>query len=162
MNDEHLKLDNQICFPIYASSRLITKLYQPLLNQLGVTYPQYLVLLVLWEQDNVPVKTISEKLILESNTLTPLLKRMEKNEILKRERSKTDERIVMIKLTEKGLTLKESAQCVPTELLGQIQKENIDFDSLLELKKSLNSILEVLKKLDSCEEGHHCNINAKK
>ncbi len=76
---EQLKLENQLCFPVYAASRLITREYQPFLDRLGITYPQYLVLMILWEEDGVPVNDIAKKLILNTNTITPLLKRMEKD-----------------------------------------------------------------------------------
>lgn len=100
MHFDQLKLENQICFSVYAASRLITREYQPYLDQLGVTYPQYLVLMVLWESDEISVNDIAKKLILNTNTVTPLLKRMEKQGLLKRERSKTDKRKVIICLTK--------------------------------------------------------------
>lgn len=143
-----LKLDQQICFPVYATSRLITKLYQPLLSPLGLTYPQYLVLLVLWENDELPVKRISERLILESNTLTPLLKRMEKMDLLNRTRSIEDERVVIIKLTQKGQLLKKEAQHIPLDLLTQIQNESLNVQDLLNLKQNLTQVLEALQTLD--------------
>ena len=87
MDDEQLKLNNQICFPIYSVSRLITKAYKPFLEEMGLTYPQYLVLLVLWENDNIAMNKIGEKLLLNTNTLSPLVKRMEKMELLRRKRS---------------------------------------------------------------------------
>ena len=100
MEFEHLKLSNQLCFPVYAASRLITREYQPFLDKLGITYPQYLVLLVLWETDGVPVSDISAKLILNTNTLTPLLKRMESMDIISRKRSEVDETKVIINLKQ--------------------------------------------------------------
>ena len=95
-NNHQLKLENQICFPLYSVSRLLIQQYKPLLDELDITYPQYLVLLVLWEKNEIPVKDISEKLLLETNTLTPLLKRMETKGFIKRNRSTTDERMVII------------------------------------------------------------------
>lgn len=148
MIQDPLKLEHQICFPVYATSRLITKLYQPLLSPLGLTYPQYLVMLVLWENDQLPVKRISEKLILESNTLTPLLKRMEKMDLLSRIRSSEDERVVIIKLTENGQALKKEAQHIPLDLLAQIQNESINVQDLLNLKQNLTQVLEALQALD--------------
>ena len=107
--DEILKLENQLCFPLYAASRLVTQCYQPALDELELTYPQYLVMLVLWETDAVNIKVLSEKLLLQSNTLTPLLKRMQESGLIDRVRSKEDERSVIISLTAKGRELKKRA-----------------------------------------------------
>ena len=138
-----LQLDNQLCFPLYAASRMVTKLYQPLLEKLDITYPQYLILLVLWESDALTVNEIGKKLMLETNTLTPLLKRMEIKDIIKRTRSKIDERQVIIKLTDKGSSLKQQALCIPAELLegvkGQFPLERVD-----RLTNDLKGLLEVL------------------
>ena len=98
-NFNQLKLENQLCFPVYAASRLIIREYQPYLDKLKITYPKYLVLMILWEKDAVPVNDIAKKLILNTNTITPLLKRMEKQGLVKRERSVEDERKVIIQLT---------------------------------------------------------------
>ncbi|MCK7536615.1 MAG: MarR family transcriptional regulator [Marinilabiliales bacterium] len=102
MATEQLKLANQLCFPLYAASRLITRSYQPYLDELGITYPQYLVLLVLWEHDGLTVNEISKKLILNTNTTTPLLKRLEAMGIVTRHRSGDDERKVEVTLTARG------------------------------------------------------------
>lgn len=112
-----LKLDNQLCFLLYAGSRAITKRYRPLLDRIGLTYPQYLVMLVLWERDNIPVKTIAEKLFLDTGTLTPLLKRLELSGFISRNRTGSDERNVIITLTDSGKNLKEAARSVPAELI---------------------------------------------
>jgi MarR family transcriptional regulator, organic hydroperoxide resistance regulator len=106
MEYDELKLNNQICFPLYATSRLITREYQPYLDALDLTYPQYLVLLVLWETDRISVNDIAQKLILNTNTLTPLLKRMEIQGLVSRQRFGKDERKVIVQLTEKGQALK--------------------------------------------------------
>lgn len=111
-----LKLENQLCFSVYALSRLITKAYQPLLDALGVTYPQYLVLLLLWEHESLTVKKLGEKLLLDSGTLTPLLKRMEQRGWLSRRRAAHDERSVVITLQAAGLNLRQQAQDIPTKL----------------------------------------------
>lgn len=118
-NDELLRLENQICFPMYVASRMITRAYQPMLDEMGITYPQYLVLMALWEQDEQTVNEIGQKLYLNTNTITPLLKRMEKIDIIARTRSKADERKVMITLTNKGQALKEKAYCIPEQILGK-------------------------------------------
>src|SRR5512145_2779203 len=102
MGYEQLKLSNQLCFPVYAASRFTTREYQPYLDKLGITYPQYLVLLVLWETDGISVNEIALKLILNTNTITPLLKRMEQQGIITRNRSEKDERKVVVSLTKKG------------------------------------------------------------
>lgn len=145
MESEHLKLSNQLCFPVYAASRLITREYQPFLDKLGITYPQYLVLLVLWETDGVPVSDISAKLILNTNTLTPLLKRMEAIDIINRKRSDVDERKVIINLTKKGLEMKENALQIPLELVKGLQSSTLSVDELLELRSNLNKLIDYLK-----------------
>lgn len=114
--DDALKLENQLCFPLYAASRLVTKCYQPLLDEFDLTYPQYLVLLVLWETDSVNLKVFSEKLHLQSNTLTPLLKRMEETGLITRTRSKEDERSIVISLTPKGRQLKSQGEKINSQL----------------------------------------------
>jgi DNA-binding MarR family transcriptional regulator len=111
-----LKLDNQLCFSVYALSRLITKAYQPLLDTLGVTYPQYLVLLLLWEHESLTVKELGEKLLLDSGTLTPLLKRMEQRGWLSRRRATHDERSVIAALLPTGRALELPAQDIPLKL----------------------------------------------
>ena len=140
-----LQLDNQLCFPLYAASRMVTKLYQPLLEKLDITYPQYLILLVLWENDALTVNEIGKKLMLETNTLTPLLKRMEVKDILKRTRSKADERQVIIKLTDKGGSLKQSALCIPAELLEGVA-DQFPLERVNRLRSDLKVLLEVLSK----------------
>jgi DNA-binding MarR family transcriptional regulator len=116
--DQPLKLDNQICFAIYSAAHAFNRVYKPLLDQLGLTYPQYLVLLVLWERDGVPLKDIGERLFLDSGTLTPLLKRLEAAQLIKRSRSTEDERQVLIALTSRGQALKEKARAVPPSILA--------------------------------------------
>ncbi len=111
-----LKLDNQLCFRFYTVSRLITQAYQPLLKGLGLTYPQYLVMLVLWEQDAQPVNDIAKRLMLNTNTVTPLLKRMEALGLLERKKGQTDARQVIVSLTEKGKQMEQQAAHIPAEL----------------------------------------------
>ena len=138
-----LQLDNQLCFPLYAASRMVTKLYQPLLEKLEITYPQYLILLTLWENGALTVNEIGKKLMLETNTLTPLLKRMETKGIVKRTRSKIDERRVIIKLTSKGGSLKKQALCIPAELLGGVTNQ-FPLERVGRLRNDLKALLEVL------------------
>jgi DNA-binding MarR family transcriptional regulator len=116
--DQMLRLDNQICFAVYSAAHAFTRFYKPLLDRLGLTYPQYLVMLTLWERDGVPLKDIGERLFLDSGTLTPLLKRLEAAQLIKRTRSTEDERQVLIALTPQGLALKERARAVPSSLLS--------------------------------------------
>lgn len=141
MNNEQLKLENQLCFPVYAASRLITRAYQPYLQALRITYPQYLVLMLLWEQDTQPVNTIAKKLVLNTNTITPLLKRMEQLCLIVRKRSETDERQVMISLTEKGQDLKQKASQIPQKMAEKLLKSNLKETDLLEMKKNLQAII---------------------
>jgi DNA-binding MarR family transcriptional regulator len=116
--DPLLRLDNQICFAVYSAAHAFNRVYKPLLDRLGLTYPQYLVMLSLWERDAVPVKHIGERLFLDSGTLTPLLKRLEAAGLVKRTRSTDDERQVLIDLTPQGQALKEKARSVPQSILA--------------------------------------------
>ena len=116
--DWPLQLDNQICFAVYSTAHAFNRVYKPLLDRLGLTYPQYLVMLVLWERDDVPLKDIGEKLFLDSGTLTPLLKRLEAQGLVKRTRSTEDERQVLIALTPKGQALRDEARAVPQAILS--------------------------------------------
>ena len=116
--DQPLRLDNQICFAVYSAAHAFNRVYKPLLDRLGLTYPQYLVMLVLWERDGVPVKEIGERLFLDSGTLTPLLKRLELAGLIKRTRSTEDERQVLIGLTPQGQALKDKARAVPPSILA--------------------------------------------
>jgi len=144
MDDKALQLSNQVCFPIYSASRLITKAYKPYLDEMGITYPQYLVLMVLWESDNVSVNQITQKLLLNTNTVSPLLKRMEKLELIERNRSIEDERIVIVQLTDKGKILKGQAKPIPEKLLKIMLNENINLSEILQLKEMLNQWIEIL------------------
>lgn len=146
MNNEQLKLENQFCFPIYAISRLITKIYKPFLDNLGLTYTQYLVMMVLWEKEGLSVKVISEKLLLESNTLTPVLKRMEVNGFLLRLRSSKDERIVTLILTEKGKELIHAASKIPNQLTNHFENKNINEQDIIKVKKVLCEWLDQIRK----------------
>lgn len=146
MKYEQLKLENQLCFPVYAASRLITREYQPFLDNLEITYPQYLALMVLWENDKLTVNDIAKKLILNTNTITPLLKRMEQQGLIARKRSEEDERKVLVHLTPKGLQLQEEAVKIPEELGKRLLDSEIDIDDLIKLKESLNSIISFLSK----------------
>jgi len=136
--DDLLSLDKQVCFPIYALAKEVINHYRPLLDELDLTYPQYLVLMVLWKEKELTVGQLGEKLYLDSGTLTPLLKRMELKGMVIRERSASDERIVKLSLTEKGIALKEKAKDMPIQLMESI---GITEQELLELKNIVTKIL---------------------
>jgi len=144
MPHEQLKLNNQLCFPVYAASRLIIREYQPLLDKLGITYPQYLVLLVLWENDAVTVNQIAHKLILNTNTITPLLKRMEVQGLITRDRSTDDTRKVVVALTTKGREMEKEAACIPEQLIKGFQNSTMSVEELLTLKKQLHQLIDLL------------------
>lgn len=118
---EAMKLENQLCFPLYAAARNVTGRYTPWLKPLGLTYTQYIVLLVLWEEDGISVTEIGEKLMLDNGTLSPLLKKMEKAGYINRSRSIDDERVVVITLTEAGRALQERAKDIPGQMAGCIE-----------------------------------------
>ena len=141
--DWPLQLDNQICFAVYSTAHAFNRVYKPLLDRLGLTYPQYLVMLVLWERDDVPLKDIGERLFLDSGTLTPLLKRMEAADLIKRTRSTADERQVLIALTSKGQALKEKARAVPEGILAS------SACSLGELSRIKNDIVALRDRLNA-------------
>ena len=124
------KLENQICFPLYAASRLIIKKYNPLLESFNITYTQYLVLMVLWENNGISVSELGDKLYLDSGTLTPVLKKMESSELLKRERSNKDERSVIVTLTPQGKTLKKRLKDIPNKMGVCINAPNEDIIKL--------------------------------
>ena len=113
MSYEDLRLDRQLCFPLYAASRAVVRRYEPHLNKLGLTYTQYITLLCLWEKDALSVKELSERLYLDSGTLSPLLATLERKGIVSRARSKADERVVTVSLTEEGRALEEKAKDIP-------------------------------------------------
>ena len=115
-----MKLENQLCFPLYAAARQVTGLYTPVLRPLGLTYTQYIVFLVLWEKDGLAVGEIGEKLMLDNGTPSPLLKKMEQAGYVERQRSSEDERVVVITLTEAGRALREKAKDIPAKVAGCI------------------------------------------
>ncbi len=134
---QNLKLENQLCFLIYSTNLALNQLYRKLLTPLGITYPQYLVMLVLWEKDEITVSEIGSKLFLESSTLTPILKKLEALQLLNRTRSKEDERQVISTLSEKGKKLKEQAVNIPKHIL---EASSCDTATLLGLKDQLTQL----------------------
>ena len=138
---EQLKLENQLCFPLYAASRLVIQEYQPHLEKLGITYPQYLVLMVLWETDSIAVSEITHQLILNTNTITPVLKRMEARGLITRQRSEEDERKVIVTLTPKGKELQIEAASIPEKLVAGLVSSNEKMEELQTLKDQLYVII---------------------
>ncbi|MBP5479483.1 MAG: MarR family transcriptional regulator [Bacteroidaceae bacterium] len=144
---KELQLDNQICFRLYTAARLITQAYTPMLNALGITYPQYLVLMVLWERDNQPVNDIAHRLLLETNTVTPLLQRMEKLGIVVRKKGEQDKRQQIVSLTDKGRDMEEEAfESIPSGMMNQLSACPLQLDDYMNLAQSLDSIINSLKK----------------
>ncbi|MCK1545608.1 MarR family transcriptional regulator [Bradyrhizobium sp. 147] len=143
--DAPLRLDNQICFAVYSAAHAFNRVYKPLLDRLGLTYPQYLVMLVLWERDDVPVRDIGEKLFLDSGTLTPLLKRLEAAHLVRRTRSSEDERQVLIALTPQGHALKDKARSVPQSILAASDCSASELvamkDEIVALRDRLNAVI---------------------
>ena len=133
-----LKLENQLCFPLYACARKIIKEYQTYLDKIDLTYTQYITMMVLWEEEKINVKALGEKLYLDSGTLTPLLKKLEQKEYITRTRSKSDERNLIITITNKGKELKEQAKIIPKEVSNCI---NLSEEEALNLYKILYKIL---------------------
>jgi len=140
---EQLKLENQICFPFYAISRKIVQLYTPYLNELNITYPQYLVLLILWENDNILVKDICKKLWLETNTVSPLLKTLDSKWLIDRKQLPENKKQVKIFLTQKWQDLKKLAEEIPAKLSKSTQ---IKEEKLKELHNNLWELMNVLEK----------------
>ena len=151
-NDQILALDNQICFALYAANRAVTARYRPILEELGLTYPQYLVMLVMWEADREGIKPrvsdLGARLRLDSGTLTPLLKRLEQRELLQRARLAKDERVVRLRLTNAGRALRAKAANVPDRLICGL---DIDPERLLSLRQELRSLLEILEAVEPSE-----------
>lgn len=141
MSDEALKLENQLCFPLYAASKAVIHLYKPLLEPLDLTYTQYITMMVLWEHHSLKVREVGTCLHLDSSTLTPLLKRLEQKGLLTRTRSKQDERDLIVTLTEKGEALKEQAAKIPGQLSSCLP---IEPDKAQQLYKLLYELMEKL------------------
>lgn len=134
-------LENQLCFRLYTASRLITQAYHPMLSECGITYPQYLVLLVLWEKDKQPVNDIAKRLYLETNTVTPLLQRMEKEEILTRTRGDKDARQMIVALTRKGKELQKKLADVPAAVGSAVLCDSVTLETAPDLYRMLDDII---------------------
>ncbi len=141
-----LQLDNQLCFRIYTASRLIIQSYTPILNNLGITYPQYLVLMVLWEQDVQPVNDIARRLMLETNTVTPLLQRMEKMGLVSRKKGEKDKRQQIVSLTEKGRAMEQQAyETIPTGMGNQLSACPLSIGDYADLEVKMDALINTLK-----------------
>lgn len=138
---DDLALDRQVCFPIYAASNLVTRLYKPVLGPLGLTYPQYLVMLVLWENAPQTIGSLGKRLHLDSGTLTPLVKRLAVNGLVTRTRDTVDERRVLVSLTEKGQALRETAEAIPGRLLEDLP---ISVEELETLRDTVQHFVRVM------------------
>ena len=145
MIQEKFKLENQLCFRLYTASRLLTQAYHPLLGEQGLTYPQYLVLLVLWEKDAQPVNDIAKRLLLETNTVTPLLKRMEAEGIVTRSKGKEDARQMIVKLTDKGRELQKKLTHVPETVGSAVLCESVTPETVPGLFGMLDGIIRQLQ-----------------
>ena len=143
--EEKFKLENQLCFRLYTASRLLTQAYHPLLGEYGLTYPQYLVLLVLWEKDAQPVNDIAKRLLLETNTVTPLLKRMEAEGIVTRSKGKEDARQMIVRLTKKGRDLHKKLTHVPETVGNAVICESVTPETFPSLFGMLDDIIKQLK-----------------
>ncbi len=146
MTDNQLKLENQLCFRLYTAARLTMGAYHPYLDPLGITYPQYLVMLVLWEQDKQPVCDIAKKLLLDTNTVTPLLQRMEKAGFVSRAKGKEDTRQRIVSLTKKGKALQEKAKPIPDCLLNDVALKTGEEEEMLKMIPTLDKLIEGLKR----------------
>ncbi|MFW7377274.1 MAG: MarR family winged helix-turn-helix transcriptional regulator [Oligoflexus sp.] len=148
--DKLLSLDKQLCFALYAASKAMTQAYRPFLQKLGLTYPQYLVFLVLWEEDGISLKALGTKLYLDSGTLTPLLKRLEKQNFIERRRFEKDEREIRICLTGAGKELKDKARTIPESMICQMAIERED---VFRLREEVKGLLRAINSRDSLEPG---------
>ena len=136
-----LRLENQLCFPLYAASREIIKRYHPYLTELGLTYTQYIAMMVFWADTKISVKELGQKLFLDSGTLTPVLKSLEEKGYVKRRRSSEDERVLIVEITEAGEDLKEQAVHIPEKIAGCVR---LDTEEAIQLHKLLYKVLEVM------------------
>jgi MarR family transcriptional regulator, organic hydroperoxide resistance regulator len=142
---DYLKLENQACFPVYALSRVLTAHYKPILDVIDLTYPQYLVMLILWEHRELSVKEIGEKLLLDSGTLTPLLKKLENKRLISRIRSTADERVMMISLSKNGAALKKKAVSIPESFKCSL---GLSMEEMGSLRDTITVILERTKQIN--------------
>lgn len=148
---EALKLENQICFRLYKNSRRMTRIYQPILEQLNITYPQYVTLLVVWEFETIDFKDLCRKLDLKTGTITPIIKRLELLGYIFREKNREDNRKIWVKLTDEGRDLKANALKVPQKLFNYIDMDLKDYERYITLLDELGDILERAEKMQKKE-----------
>ncbi len=146
MEYETLRLNRQGCFRLYTAARLLIQAYQPWFAQLGITYTQYLVLMVLWEEDALPLNAISRRLYLESNTLTPLIKRMEAMKLVARKKNKDDGRQTIVVLTEHGRAMQQQAAAIPDCLATSLREKGVTDEEFERLIPTLDHLIEILSK----------------
>ena len=146
MEFEALRLNRQGCFRLYTAARLLIQAYQPWFAQLGITYTQYLVLMVLWEEDALPLNAISRRLYLESNTLTPLIKRMEAMKLVARKKNKDDGRQTIVVLTEHGRAMQQQAAAIPDCLATSLREKGVTDEEFERLIPTLDHLIEILSK----------------
>ncbi|MFT3707582.1 MAG: MarR family transcriptional regulator [Archangium sp.] len=150
-----LALDEQVCFPLYAASNLIQRIYRPLLEPLGLTYAQYLVMLVLWEEDGVPVTHVGERVLLDTGTLSPLVRRLEKSGLVAKKADARDGRVVVLQLTAKGRRLRERAQTVPEALVCRMlagqKPDAAAVEQVLALRAQLHALVAGLQRATDSE-----------
>ena len=146
MEFETLRLNRQGCFRLYTAARLLIQVYQPWFAQLGITYTQYLVLMVLWEEDALPLNAISRRLYLESNTLTPLIKRMEAMKLVARKKNKDDGRQTIVVLTEHGRAMQQQAAAIPDCLATSLREKGVTDEEFERLIPVLDHLIEILSK----------------
>lgn len=139
---EKIKLDNQLCFSLYAASREVIKIYKPLLDKYGLTYTQYIAMLVVWEYEKITVKEMGQKLHLDSGTLTPVLKKLQSMDLIVKYRDKNDDRVVIVELSEKGKELKDKIIDVPEQMYCKLGS---NIEDAIELKKMLDKLLIAFK-----------------
>ena len=145
MVQEQLKLDNQVCFRLYTVARLIIQGYQPYLSKLGITYTQYIVLMVLWEKDHQPVNDIAKRLLLETNTVTPLIKRMETEKIVVRRKDKRDARKTIVSLTERGKAMQDAASEIPGCMSRMLKDAGLSEETFKRIVPALDEIINLMK-----------------
>lgn len=144
--EEYLKLEGQICFPLYVCSKEIIRKYKPFLEELNLTYTQYITMLVLWEVESINVTDLGERLYLDSGTLTPLLKKLETKGYITRKRGNVDERNLIVTITEKGLALKEKAKPIPWQLASYVKLEMEEVVALYKISRKLMNALQDKKR----------------
>ena len=147
---KNLLLNNQLCFALYAATNSVIRYYRIYLNEIGITYTQYLVLLVLWEQESTNVNKIAKTLQLDSPTVTPIIQKLEKMNLVKRERSKSDERIVIVSLTKNGIDLEHQVAAIQDKVACKTQLNTKDFD---ELKETLNNLTKTMSEKEQDKEN---------